>query len=136
MRLSMRLKLFIVPVVMCLTLFLSMSGTAFATSTGRHPLLSGPQDATASNGCISIKVHGSDFAPSTTNTPNAALVVVVADTNHNVYAQTTAPISANGKFSTVFTICNITVLPDKIQYVALDETTGFYTNLVFTKAKK
>ncbi|GAC1634566.1 MAG: hypothetical protein NVS4B11_36550 [Ktedonobacteraceae bacterium] len=137
MRIPMRLKLLmIVPVGVCLMLFMAFSVTTFASGVGTHPHLKGPGDATTTNGCIAIKIHGSDFTPSTTTTPNTAFIFTIADTDHTVFQQTTAPVDAKGNFSTTFTICGITALPDKIEYIAQDGISKFYTNTVYTKANK
>lgn len=133
MRIPMRLKLLIIPIGVCLMLFMAISGTVFAS--GLHPHVKGSESATTTGGCITIKVHGSDFTPSTTTTQNSAYLFTIASTDHSANGQTVVPVNADGNFSAPFTICGITVVPDTIEYIVQDGVTGFYSNTAYTKAK-
>lgn len=132
-----RLKLLIVPVAVCLLLFVAFGGTALASSPpGTHPHLTGASQVETTYGsCVNIKVHGSEFYPSTTTTTNYAFLFTIASTDGQAFSQTALPVSSTGTFSGVFTVCYVTVSPDRIEYIAQDETTFFYSNTVFTTAR-
>jgi hypothetical protein len=126
-----RLKLLIVPVAVCLLLFVVFSGTAFASSSP-HPHISGPGNVKvqASTGCANIPVQGSSFTPS-----GEAEIFAIASTNGG-FGNEFLPVGSDGTFSTVLVVCGFYALPSSVQYIAQDEPfTGFYSNTVTTTVK-
>src|SRR5437016_17844 len=94
-----RLKLLIVPVAVCLLLFVAFGGTAFASSAP-HPHLAGPGNVKvqASTGCANINVQGSSFVPSSPTSQNFAEIFTIANTNGG-FGIETVPVGSDGTFS-------------------------------------
>src|SRR5713226_9541373 len=110
MRKPTRFKLLIVPIAVCLLLFVAFGGTAFARSPGTRPLLSGTAYVTSSYGSAVVKIHGSGFLPSTTTTTNTANVFVIASAGSQVqgpYGGFFTPVDSQGSFSALFPLCNL-----------------------------
>jgi hypothetical protein len=130
MRTSTRFKLLIVPVAVCLLLFVSFGGTTFASSPGTRPHLSGPKYVTSLYRSAVVNVHGSDFLPSST-----AQVFVIASAGSQVQgppAGFTVPVDSHGSFSALFPISGLGNPNQWVQIDSQDLTTGFYTNIILT----
>jgi hypothetical protein len=133
MRKPTRFKLLLVTVGVCLLLLLSFGGTAFASSQGTHPHLSGPGYVTSSYRSAVVKVHGYGFLPSTDPTaPNSASVSVFASTDSNANGYFMVPVDSNGSFFATLPICGLGLAHDLIEIASEDLTTYLYANIIYT----
>jgi hypothetical protein len=97
------------------------------------PHLSGPEHVTSSGGCANVKIHGSDFLPSTDPTaPNSASVTVFASTGGGVYSTIFPPVDSHGSFSAIFQICGLGLAHDLLEIGSEDMTTYLYAKMIYT----
>ncbi|SRR5216684_4765645 len=132
-----RLKLLVVPVAVCLLLFVAFGGTAFARSSspGTHPHLAGSQYVTSSYGGAVVVIHGSGFLPSTTTTTNSANIAVIASAGSQVqgpYGGFFIPVDSHGSFTAYFGVSGLGSANQWFQMAGSDLTTHFSTNIILT----
>jgi hypothetical protein len=88
---------------------------------------------TSSYGCANVKVHGSDFLPTTDPTaPNIASVSVFASTDSNATGYFQVPVDSHGSFSAVLSFCGLGLAHDLIEIASEDNTTYLYANIIYT----
>src|SRR6266849_9058872 len=131
-----RLELLVVPVAVCLLLFVAFGGTAFARSSspGTHPHLSGSQYVTSSYGGAVVVIHGSGFLPSTTTLTNYIQASVFASTDSNANGFLQVAVDSHGSLSAILVACGIDVAHDLIEIGVEDLTTYLYANILYITA--
>jgi hypothetical protein len=104
--------------------------------TGPAPRLhiSGPDHVKSSGGCANVKVHGTDFLPSTTTTTNSAQVSVFASTDLQANGTIFPTVDSQGTFSAILPICGLGLAHDLIEIGVEDITTYLYANIIYTTA--
>ena len=142
-----RLKLLIVSVAVCLLLFVTFGGRAFASSAP-HPHLAGPGNVQvqASTGCANINeqsmqlefISRSAYEEKEEQHFLEELQIKFGDhilIPEGGFGYDVVPVGSDGTFSTVYVVCGFYALPSSVEYIAQDETTFFYTNTVTTTVK-
>jgi len=130
-----RFKLLLVPIAVCLLLFVAFGGTAFARSPGTRPLLSGSAYVTSSYRSAVVKIHGSGFFPCTTSTTNTANVFVIASAGSQVQGSNPSfftPVDSHGSFTAYFGVSGLGSPNQWFQLDSVDLTTNFYSNIILT----
>src|SRR5712692_2722484 len=141
MRKPTRFKLLLVPIAVCLLLFVAFGGTAFARSPGTRPHLSGTAYVTSDiTNCALVTLHGSDFLPSTPTTQNMAYAYVLAWRpglgliDPGPYNFSCTPVDSHDSFSALFPLCILDAPNKWIQIASQDQTTTFLSHLILTIA--
>jgi len=143
MRRSTRFWITIASALTCLLLCAAFIGNAFASGGVKlHERISvTPHHIfTDINGCGSVRVSGTGFAPSTQTIPNEA-ALTVTDSEGGAFWQDTgqdftfAPVDALGRFSAVKTVCEPFLVPgDTFTICGFDVDPGVDANCVNVRA--
>jgi hypothetical protein len=143
MRLSTRHSITLGATLVCLLLCVAVVSQAFAAGgVKEHPHITvTPHHIfTDINGCGSVRVSGTGFAPSTQTAPNFA-ELDVSDSEGGAFWQnsgltaTYVPVDALGRFSAVETVCEPFLVPgDTFTICGYDFDPGVDANCVNVRA--
>jgi hypothetical protein len=103
------------------------------TAPAPRPHISGPDHVVSSGGCANVKVHGTDFLPTTDpNAPNSAQVSVFASTDFQANGTIFPTVDSQGSFSAILPVCGLGLAHDLIEIGVEDITTYLYANVIYT----